>query len=482
MTGIVSFGAYIPKYRIDRKLIYKSMGWLNPATFMPGEKAVANFDEDSLTMAAAAAGDCLAGFDRGALAAVFPASGTFPYLERRSAEILATALGAPSQVRTADFSGSGRAGVAALLSALDAVKAGAPGTVLVTASDTRRAKAGSAQEELFGDAAAALLIGEKDLIAEFEGSFSLSQDFPDHWRGAGEAYDHQWEDRFIRDEGYARFILEAFTGLFKKMGIGPGAVQKFVYPCLYAADFQKIAKLAGLTPQQVVEPLLGQVGFTGAADPILHLVKALEESNPGDRIAAAGFGGGAEALLFRVTDRIGEVKKGRRGVSGHLAAKRALTSYEKMAVWQGLLPAEKGIRGEVTAFTALSALWRDRHQILGLTGSRCLACGTPQFPVQRVCAQPGCGAVDQFESYRFAEKIGSLFTFTGDNLAFTPNPPAIYGIVEFDGGGRFWFDITDADLEEVQVGMSVEMSFRRKYVDEKFGIHGYFWKAVPKAN
>ena len=479
MAGIVSFGAYIPKYRIDRKLIYKSMGWLNPATYMPGEKAVVNFDEDSVTMAVAAAMDCLSGLDRKSLDAVLFASTTAPYIERQSAEIIATAISARADIRSADFTNAGKSGTTALLSALDAVGAGSAGSVLVCGADTRTGKAGSAQEEIFGDAAAAVMVGCEAPVAEFIGAFSLSYDFPDHWRGAGEKYDHQWEDRFIRDEGYTRFIPEAFQGLLQKCGLQPGQIQKFTYPCLYAGDFKKIAKILGLNPEQIVEPLLGQVGFTGAADPLLHLVKALEEAKAGDYIAVAGFGNGAEAILFQATDRLDSLKAGRRGVAGHLVARRPLESYEKMITWRGLLPVEKGIRGEVSASTALSALWRERDQILGLVGSQCRACGSPHYPAQRICADPDCGAVDQMTPWPFADKKGSLFTFTGDNLAFSLNPPAVYGMVDFEGGGRFWFDITDVDLEQVQVDMPVEMSFRRKYVDDKFGIHGYFWKAVP---
>jgi uncharacterized OB-fold protein len=83
------------------------------------------------------------------------------------------------------------------------------------------------------------------------------------------------------------------------------------------------------------------------------------------------------------------------------------------------------------------------------------------------------------EPYRFSDKKGILFTYTGDSLAYSPNPPAIYGIVDFEGGGRYSFDLTDVGIDEVKVEMPVEMSFRKKYVDEQFGIHGYFWKAVP---
>lgn len=124
MAGIVLYGCYIPRYRIDRRLIYKAMGWLNPATFLPGEKAVADFDEDSLTMAVAAATDCLGDIDRNKIDAVYFATSTAPYTERQGAEIIATAIDARSDIRSADFSDTPKAGTTALLSALDAVRAG----------------------------------------------------------------------------------------------------------------------------------------------------------------------------------------------------------------------------------------------------------------------------------------------------------------------------------------------------------------------
>jgi 3-hydroxy-3-methylglutaryl CoA synthase len=455
------------------------VGWLNPAAPMPGERAVGNFDEDSVTMAVAAALDCLNGIGREGVDAVYFASCTAPYLERLSSEIVATALDLRSDLRTADFTATPKAGVTAILSALDAINAGTASAVLVCAADTRQAKAGSAQEAMFGDAAAALQIGQENTVADFLGAFSVSHDFPDHWRAAGESYEHQWEDRFIRDEAYSKFIAETLKGLFAKYSLEPNQVSKVAYPCLYRADFMKIAKMAGLQPSQVLEPLLTQVGYAGAADPLLHLVKALEQAEPGDRIVMVGFGNGAEAVLFETTKQITEAKKWHRGTRGHLAARRELTSYEKMITWRGMLPAERGIRGETVPFTALSNLWRERRLVLGLCGSRCRDCGMPQYPAQRICANPQCGAVDHMEPYRFSDKKAILFSYTTDHLAFSPNPPASYGVVDFVEGGRFWFDLTDADSNELRVGIPVEMAFRKKYVDEKFGIHGYFWKAVP---
>ena len=91
MVGITSFGGYVPRYRLNRMIIFGSMGWLNPVIISNarGEKAVANFDEDAITMAVAAGMDCLRGVDRSTIDAVYYASTTAPYRERQNANIVA---------------------------------------------------------------------------------------------------------------------------------------------------------------------------------------------------------------------------------------------------------------------------------------------------------------------------------------------------------------------------------------------------------
>jgi len=481
MAGIVSYSGYVPRYRLNRMAIFKAMGWFNPANlaYARGEKAVANYDEDSITMATAAAIDCLKGFDRSDIDGLYFASTTMPYKERLNAGIISAALNLDESARAADFSSAIKAGTTALLAALESVDSKNARKVMVCAADSRLGKAGGMQEMAFGDGGAALLVGDEDVVAEFKGSYSITCDFVDHYRGDMARFDRTWEERWIRDEGYDKLIPAAVKGLVDRHGIKLGEVAKVIYPCVYAAEHQKIAKILGLKPEAVQSPLLDEVGDTGAAHPLLMLAKALDEARIGDQVIVVSFGNGCDALWFQVKGSLPPNKE-RKGVAGFLANKAELTSYEKYTVFRSIIPVEIGGRGEQDMPTLFSVLWRNRKAVLGLTGSRCKRCGTPQFPPQRICVNPECRAIKQMEDYHFASRAGKVFNYTGDMLAFSYDPPEIYGTVEFEGGGRYLFNFTDCDLKSVQVGMPVEMTFRKKLYDEKRGIHGYFWKAVPR--
>ena len=477
MAGITSYGAYIPLQRISRKIISAATGWSASAASLPGEKAVANYDEDSLTMAVAAAIDCLDGLEREKIEGLYFATTTPPYRERQNAGIIATALDLRPDIRTCDFSDSIKAGTGALLAACDAAGAGSEASIMVCASDCRLGKGGSPQEVMFGEGAAALMVGTSDVIASLEGSYSLSYDFMDQWRADGDRFNRVWEDRWVRDEAYTRFIPEAIAGLLKKYGMEAKDFAKVVFPAVYLREHAGIAKKLQLDPAQVQQEMLSTVGDTGTAHPLMMLVAALEEARPGDRILLASYGNGSDALFFQVTEGIEKVRD-RKGVKKHLESRKDLNSYEKYSAFRNVIPMEMGFRGEVGP-SMVSMMWRERKSILGLVGTRCRRCGTPQYPNQRVCVNPECGAIDEMDEYRFSDKKCRLFSYTMDSLAFSASPPEMYGLVDFEGGGRFAFNITDCDPDALKVDMPVEMSFRRKFVDEVRGIHGYFWKAMP---
>ncbi|MBU1208734.1 MAG: hypothetical protein KKH04_17715 [Proteobacteria bacterium] len=88
MIGIKSFATYIPFFRLNRSEFARA--WKGGA--MGGEKAVANYDEDSLTLAAEAGHYCLMSMESKPVGGLFFASTTPPYGEKSSASILSSVL------------------------------------------------------------------------------------------------------------------------------------------------------------------------------------------------------------------------------------------------------------------------------------------------------------------------------------------------------------------------------------------------------
>ncbi|MDP6560372.1 MAG: OB-fold domain-containing protein, partial [Candidatus Binatia bacterium] len=232
-------------------------------------------------------------------------------------------------------------------------------------------------------------------------------------------------------------------------------------------------KRMGFKPDQIQDPLYSTVGDTGAALTLMMLVGAMETSRPGAKILVAGYGNGCDALLLTATDQIDKIRN-KKGIKGHLASRKDLPSYQKYLSWRGLVPIAPPARPDREP-TSMAAVWRERAQNLGLYGSKCTSCGAQQYPIQRVCVK--CHAKDEYEMVRMADQKVNIFTFTQDNLAATIDPPAVVAVVEFEGGGRGYFDMTDRDPKEVKMGMPVEFTFRKLYFER--GIHNYFWKVRP---
>lgn len=479
MVGVVSYGAYIPLHRISRDEFFKAWGGFA----IPGEKAVANFDEDSITMAVEAAIDCLREVDQGIDALLF-ASTTSPFKEKLGATLISAALDLPSNLRTADFSGTLRAGSTALSFALDAIKAGSAKKVLLAVADTRLGAPAGDFEQTLGDGAAALLLGKEDVIAEIKDSYSISDEFSGVWRADGDTFLRSWEDRMVLDEGYSKILPQAISGLMKKGNLKAKDFAKAVFDApTDVRRHMRVAAQLGFEPSQVQDPMFMTVGNTGAALATMMLVAALEEAKPGDRILFASYGNGADAFVLEVTKAIEKLGE-RRGIRRHLDSKRMVKNYEAYLRWRGLLTLEAARRPE-QAPTSIAELRRHRKEILALYGARCTSCGTPQYNnpgflghrPARICVV--CQAKDQFEPYRFADKKATVFTFTQDNLAAYADPPATVAVIDFEGGGRAEFEVTDRDPAQVAVGMPVEMTFRKLYHDPARGIHNYYWKTRP---
>jgi 3-hydroxy-3-methylglutaryl CoA synthase len=401
-----------------------------------------------------------------------------PFSDRQNAGIVAAALNLPEAISSFDVTSSQRAGTSALIAALDAVKAGRAKAPLVTAGEKRKARAASSLEMAYGDAAAAFRLGRDKVIAKFLGSHSLTIDFVDHFRGSDEDYDYNWEERWIRDEGYTKIVPRAIKGLFEKTGVFGADIAHLILPCPFAKLDQTLAKVCAIDPAKLCDNLAVTVGDAGAAHALLMLAHALETAKPGEKILVAQFGQGCDVLLFEATPAIADFEK-RNAVSGSLARRKEETNYNKYLGFNGLIELEKGMRAEVDKRTALTVLYRKNDMLMGLVGGKCRVCGTAQFPRSRICVNPNCKAVDSQDPYSFAESEGTVLSWSADFLTYSLSPPNHYGMITFADGGRFMTDITDVEQGQVDSGTKVRMVFRVKDRDDKRGFVRYFWKAAP---
>ncbi len=477
--GITAFGGYVPRLRLSRQAVVDANAWFNPGlqSLTKGERAFCNWDEDSLTMAIEAARDCLADRNRNDIAALFVASTTLPFSDRQNATIAATALNLDEKLHSLDITSSQRAGTSGLLTSLKAQQ-GQPGTALFIATEKRAAPSASTQELLFGDGAAALTLGTLDVIAEFLAAKTISVDFVDHFRGQHQRFDYNWEDRWIRDEGYNKLVPDVIREALEDASLAPKNIDHFILPAPSASISKRIAKSLGIPDEAVRDDLQGVMGNSGAAHALVMFAHTLQDAGPGENILVTGWGQGVDALLFRTTEKISQDQPP-MGISGFLARRREETNYHRYLAFNGLVELDKGIRAENDTPTAMTALYRERETVLGLVGGKCLKCGTIQFPKSNICVNPNCGAIRSQESECLADTPARVQSWTADRLSYSPDPPAHYGMINFEGGGRCMIDFTDIDPDELSVDMPMRLAFRINEYDELRGFTKYFWKAAP---
>ncbi len=471
MVGITSYGAYVPLFRLKREAIAKGAR---------GEKPICNFDEDAVTMAVAAAIDCLHGVDRETIDGLFFATTNFPYKEKQSAAIIAAGADLSRNIVTADIASSLKAGTTALRLATDAVKAGTARQMMVTAADRRQGAPLSAHDRTFGDGAAALLVGNSNVIASLEGTYSVSDEIHDIWRADGDDFLRHTHERFAETEGYLKVISKAVSGLLKENNL---AAKDFARIAIYAPSARRAAEVArGLgfdAKTQLQDLFFDNLGNTGVPYSLMLFITALEDAKPGDLLLLAGYGDGADAFAFRVTDEIEKVRGNakRKGMKVNLNSKVVMDDYKTFWLWRGLLNPDTQLGFLPHHYWRISTimLWRERDRILRFYGGKCQVCGTVHYPPQRKCSK--CGTIGKFDSVRLSDKRGTVVSVTMDLLSSEVDVPIVVPITALEGGGKFVGYMTDRDPDQVKVGMEVEMSFRKIMVRD--GIHNYFWKAIP---
>jgi hydroxymethylglutaryl-CoA synthase len=472
MAGIASYGAYIPFHRLARAEIARA--WGAPAA--PGERAVASYDEDSLTMAVAAARDCLGGIDRASVGGLYFASTTAPYKEKQSAALIAAVLGLPADVVTMDFSGSLRSGTNAFKAALDAVVAGSARNILVLAADTRLGYPSGPAEMNFGDGAAALLVAAAGTIADVKHFDTRYLEIQDAWRSDRDTFVRTAEDRFSMEKGFSGVMAQSVSSAFKEHGLTAGDISHVALNSPNLRQLRAVTQKLGFDEKRQVKDVLhAGVGDTGCAMSLMSLIAVLERAGSGEQILLASYGNGCDVVILETTEQIGSVTN-RRGIQKHLPSKTSLENYNQYLRWRELVPVQPPARPPMELRApSPAAQWREVPWELRLTGTRCMQCGTPQYPPQRVCVT--CRTKDEMEPYSFSDIPAKVFSFSHDYVVETLDPPVTVTFVDFEGGGRLMCDMTDRDPAAIEVGLPLEMTFRRLYYVG--GIHNYWWKCQP---
>jgi 3-hydroxy-3-methylglutaryl CoA synthase len=408
-----------------------------------------------------------------AIKTILLASSTFPYADLQNAALVASALDAPARVRTVDCGGSQRAGASALLQALLANEA-----ALVIGSDAPLAKPASVQELSYGAGAAAFTVGSVGVIAQLVGAGSVSEPFVDHFRASGAKHDYFWEERWIRDEGYARIAPAAVAMALENARLSIGDIAHFVMPSLLRGASDAVAKKIRFAGE-VAPPLDDGVGYAGAAHVLLMLAHTLERAKPGERLLVVGFGQGADALVLEVTGAIAEPRL-RRGVSTSIADGLATDSYLRMLSFYEGIDLEWGMRAEKSGKSIPSEQSRSTDQIAAFVAGACGACGTVQFPRLQACVKCQASAAG-FRAVPLRAAPARVLTSTADWLSYHPAPPLHVGFVQFDNGARVLMEMVDVGPAGVERDQPLRMVYRIKERDRLRGYNRYFWKATPVA-
>jgi 3-hydroxy-3-methylglutaryl CoA synthase len=456
-TGIVGYHAYLPAYRLPRGEIAAAVG-----SSAPGVRCVAGYDEDSTTLAVAAALPVVRGRESAA-GSVWFATTDPVYADKTNATAVHAALDLPPGILAADLGATVRSGIVALLAA-------ARDGGLAVLADRRGGPAGGTDEREGADAAAAFLFGGRDPLARVVTTASVTAEFIDRWRAPGAPDGAIWEERF-GEQRYAELGGQLLARLCDA-GVELGGVRRFAVAGMNARAVRSVAKAVQKATGARLEAgdLTAIVGNAGAAQAGLALADLLDAARAGETLLLISLADGADAVVLRATDAIAA----RRGEPLRAQVGRGVTiGYPQYLLWRERIVAERPRRPDPDRPSAPFA-WRNRQYKLSMTGGRCRTCGAIQFPLPRVCYQ--CRATGGFEPVPASGQAARIVTVTVDRLAFSLSPPLVSAIVAFEQGGRLQCELTDV-RQPPGVGDEVAPTFRRGATVG--GIRNYVWKARP---
>ena len=310
-VGILSYGAYVPRYRIRSQEIARL--WGDDANIGVAlnvhEKSVPGPDEDVATISVEAARQAMR---RAALAgsatpqeigAIYVGSESHPYAVKPTGTIVQAAIGAGPFLTMADFEFACKAGTAAIQVGMGLVQSNMCKTVLAIGADTSQGAPRNALEYSASAGGAALLLGgdKKHIIVEINHTVSFTTDTPDFWRREGQKYPSHGE-RFTGVPAYFRHVEEASQRLMQEVGSKAADYDHCVLHQPNGKFPVNAAKRLGFQEPQWRHGLLApRIGNTYSGAILVGLVNVLDHAEPGDRIFLCGYGSGAGSDAFDMT-------------------------------------------------------------------------------------------------------------------------------------------------------------------------------------
>ena len=464
MNGIVSYGVYLPYWRLQRSAISATLG----SGSGKGSRAVASYDQDTTALGVEAARVALAQAPAGAEPTGVWFSTTNPaYLDKTNANAIHAALALSSSSAAIDVIGSVRSGEGARFAAW--ASAG-----LAVLADIRTGLPGGGDEAAGGDGAVAFLFGADEVLAAPIANASATGEFTDRWRTPGDVHSKQWEERF-GEHAYLPLADEAITAALKDAALTAVDIDHVIVSGLHARAVGAVRKAIGARAEALVDDRTAVIGNTGVAHGGIVLADVLDRAEPNQTIAMITLADGCDVVIWRTTDALAAYRAthGFVPVSDRIAKTNDTLSYAQFLTWRGLLRREPPRRPEPERPAGPPSL-RSTKWKYGFYGSVDEG-GFVHLPPSRVSM--GSGAIDAMTEKRMADVGATIATFTIDRLAYSMNPPVVAAVIDFDGGGRMQCELTDVDPAQVRIGDRVEMTFRRLYTQD--GIHNYFWKARP---
>ncbi len=338
-TGIVGYGAYVPRFRITGAEI--SRMWDGGPGTPVAEKSVPGPDEDTITMSIEAGRNALRRAEVAAteLGAVWIGSESHPYAVKPSGTVVAEALGCGVQISAADWEFACKAGTEALTAAMGMVGSGMLPYAMAVGADTAQGRPGDALEYTAAAGAAALIVGPAErAVATIEATLSVVTDTPDFFRRAEQVYPVHG-NRFTGTPAYFGHISNAARGLLDQLGAEPGDFSYVVFHQPNTKFPQTVGKQLGFRPEQIAPGLLApRIGNTYSAASLLGLCATFDVARAGDRIMVVsyGSGAGADAYALTVTDRLAAVRE-LAPVTSTYIERRTEIDYATYAKWRGKL-------------------------------------------------------------------------------------------------------------------------------------------------